>query len=389
MSLDLERMFLLILMPASTSDNLRTLLSKVRKVTVNPLVHGAAHFVPEIYVVKSSPTATTPALHNGNFEVRYGFKGDFTKLLFKSDFSAAITVNIIAGTNKFTASASVAHMLAPGVIFRVGDESLTVSTVASNVVTFYPYAAHGVTSGNVYVSETLLGVASSAGLAFGTGNQVSINAGFIRNEILSVSATSTTDASFIQFQCATAGVGIVSDSFNDKVSDSSSSSVLTVVGATHSWNCAPDSGNNYNFAVYRQQSKLLPFDATEEDMEAALSGMASVGSVSVQRFGPTSSFGFSWSITFTSLKGTSRSCTGLGSGSECLQVFASTPMAVTISGESSTSGLNGVYISNGFKNGRPTYMQKHGLYAISFFNSGSWDVHLQSDSLALGKLTSS
>jgi len=285
--------------------------------------------------------------------------------LFKADLLAPITVNIIPGARTAVATFSVAHMLAPGVIFRVGDQDLTVSAIdnTGTTITFFPYKTNGATNDYVYVSETLLGIATTTGTSFSAGSVASIIQANLDGAVRA--------NSYVQFQCANENEGIVKDILNDQVV-SWTSTELTVNGNAHTLTCAANSAGNKVMAVYRQHSKIVRFDATQEEIKKAVTEMAAVGAVEVSRFGPDSNMGFTWSVTFTSAKGTTKTCTGLPR-SECLQTSNYSPLVVTISGGSGTTlSLNGDYIANGMRNGRPTYFQKNPLCDFIFRNSSSW-----------------
>ena len=107
---------------------------------------------------------------------------------------------------------------------------------------------------------------------------------------------------------------------------STGASTITVVDSIDTVNNV----NNYKVAIYKMKAALVPVDSSSSEMKQALENMNAMGTVDVTRFGPTIENGYTWSITYTSAYGTTHTCTGLDSDSDCLAVSDESSLTYTI-----------------------------------------------------------
>jgi len=285
--------------------------------------------IPEILSVHT--TDSSPNLVMGHFEVRYGFKGDFTKIA--SDISGdPISINIEAGSRRLVAAQSMNHLLAPGVTIRVGDQDLRVDSVSPTglVVYFTPYHIHGIIGGHIYVEDTLIGSATLNSLFTILTTTIDM-----RSELSSVDAFLMRDQDSVQIYQSSASIA---------------SSQITLISPT----TLTSSFNAYKVAIYRMNNKILRADASATEFDAAMESMSALGSVDVTRFGPTNVDGYTWSITYTSVFG-QPNCSPLTS---CAVTTGSSKVGIDVSGITNTNAntdMNGKYFSDEYINGRRAY----------------------------------
>ena len=112
-------------------------------------------------------------------------------------------------------------------------------------------------------------------------------------------------------------------------------------------------------AIYKMKSRIVPVDATALEMKAAFESMDAIGTVEVERYGPRTDLGYTWSVTYTSAFGSTRTCTGL-TDSDCFQPFGTTTSSLTLSngGGSCADTVfdNSVFVADGYYNGRKKYI---------------------------------
>jgi hypothetical protein len=117
-------------------------------VVVNTVINGAAHSVFEEFEVLTTANGVTPV--TGYFESRYGFRGHMDKIA-ESDSLSPVNVLVVPGERTLLASTSVSHLLAPGVIMRIGDQEVMVDTVTDGNVSFIPYHIKGSLNDTLYI----------------------------------------------------------------------------------------------------------------------------------------------------------------------------------------------------------------------------------------------
>jgi len=294
-------------------------------------------FEPEIVKIVTAPLNPTVS---GSFEVRYGFRGEMVKAAYVSDYSAVITVSAIAGQRVFVASSSLSHLLTSGVVVRIMDEEVTVETVSTDGlrVTFYPYLTHAASNAILFISETLLG---SASLNVG-GNILTTTASF---------ASEVTVGDFLYISKADYNTHDEASYAVATVSAVTSTSIALVAAVSIT-------GSSLTVALYKQQSVLLPYDASVLETEISIEELAAVGSVEVTRHGPTATSGYTWYVTFTSAV----------EPMDCQTKSCMSVSSLASSGFSLSTGVgsvcDGSYVSTGYVNGRRAYKHISGPFFV-------------------------
>jgi hypothetical protein len=212
------------------------------EVVVNTVTNGAAHSVFEEFEVLT--TAVDAAPITGYFESRYGFRGHMDKIAETVTLSP-VNVLVVPGERTLIASTPVDHLIAPGVIMRIGDQEVMVDTVTDGNVSFIPYHIKGSLNDTLYVSDTLLGssdyVLSSNTLNMGTDVTSELKVG---------------DRIYVEGRVA---------GYPTSINDYYTVAGISVPGAPFVIIFDRNIGTAYDkVAVYRQQNFLVPFDATAE-----------------------------------------------------------------------------------------------------------------------------
>ena len=303
-------------------------LPPTQTVRVATLVPGVAANTPAVVsFATSGASATQPA--GGSFELRYDFRGTFQKMAPTSTNVAVVKANVTAGTRQAYLSASAAHLLAPSAVVRIGDQEVTVEAVSANgrTVTFTPYHVRGAVNRNVFVMETLLAAATPKSVST-FAMAVDVTMELAPGDLVRLVRGNANQPGVVA--SATAKVQAVS--------------ATQVVLAT-SVNLA---GSATTVLVYKQKSKLVPVDAAPDEMAAAVQALSAAGTAEVTRFGPTSSNGYTWSVTFTSQNGPLLASS--------LSAYATPTAAIALSG--TASGVcDGDYASDAYAGGRRAYRQ--------------------------------
>jgi len=232
------------------------------------------------------------------------------------------------------------HLLVPGVRVRIGDEDLTIDEVDGDKAWFTPYHTHGITAGNVFIEETLIGT------------------GELHSNLQNVTITpqhTSADASGITSELVTTDAYMLADETVTEIFASASSVSDTVLRTPTV--CATLTGGS-KVAIYKMKSRIVPVDATALEMKAAFESMDAIGTVEVERYGPRTDLGYTWSVTYTSAFGSTRTCTGLtDSDSDCLKPFVATTSSLTLGGNCANSAFSGEeFVADGYYNGRKKYI---------------------------------
>jgi hypothetical protein len=321
----------------------------VSPVAVNTLTEGQVAFVPEIFQIVTQNSTSAP-LSDGFFEIRYGFKGNFQKMAATADSSVSVSAVISAGSRTLVLSSSLNHLIAPGAVIRMGDQEVTVQDISTSglAVTFTPYHVKGSNGAplNVFVSETLLAsatITSTKTFTMTTDISSEVSKG---DHILITRGNQGTDE---VSSSVTAVVSLIRPT------------LLTIVDSVNFV------GTASKVLVYRQKNRIVPYDSAADEMKNAVQSLSAVGTVDVTRFGPTQANGFSWSISFTSVFGTTQGCSG-----SCMKVFQTSSAAITL-----TTGADygGDYVSDSFSAGRRVYSKLNSPYFIIYSDvAGSWEL---------------
>ena len=277
-------------------------------------------------------------------DVRYGFKGHMVKMLH-SKTGTAILASCVPGGRTISTTASVAHILVPGVYLRIGSEEAVLKSISPDGKTLrvYPHLTFGAVAAPVYISETLIASAAIAStqnsLTLTVDAAAHVSAGdFI--QIARVRTFNTTDMQVLT------------------VSSVSYANSLVYINTIETISLGITTAGLVDCAVYIQKNVIVPSDSTESLMKAALEEMAAVGTVQVQRFGPSQYGEYTWSVSFTSVNGPTvcgMPITAL-SGDTCLQAFSSVSHAVSVTGcVAPWSLLVSTYVSDKYVNGRRQY----------------------------------
>lgn len=324
------------------------------------LVAGYSPFVPEVFTIVT--TSSTTAL-SGYFDVRFGYKGDMVRAANKADYSEVITVLAVAGQRTLTTNSDATHLLAPGVLMRINDQEVTVETIVGNVVTFFPYLTHAAASATLYTSESLVGTATVGTGTLSTTNYMTASYEVFEGDTLFV--TFTLPGSHVVYSSAVVSVTSVSGL----------SPVTFVVGGLDSATFKDGS----TVVVYKQKNEIVPFDASSDDLQAAMTAMAAIGSVEVARFGPSTVNGLTWSISFTSTYGSTQTCVSTSvaiTTDSCLSVYkvsSSAPLVVSAAANAAYAAMVGTYLSDSFSGGRRAYFMVNGPFSI-VYRLGQWQV---------------
>lgn len=311
-------------------------------------------YAPATMAVSTSATGTV----SGLFELRYGFKGDMVKLLSTPSGGVAVSCSIVGGQSTLVASSDVTHYLAPGVVIRVGDQEHTIVSVATNTAVFSPYRLRSATNSLIYVPDTLLGVGhvtNGSSLVANIFSPFSDDV-FIGDEVLITqvnSATMVTETQVTHTVSAKPANGV------------STSQPIAVFGVGA-------------VALYRQQNKLLPSDASVAEMRSAVESFSLVRSASVGRQGPTSIDTFTWTVALTSV---------VSPSTTSVSTKASSALLVQ---SCSNAFLNGQYVSDSFIAGRRRYSLLNGPFRLAFAAPTSrWTFYaLNQTSIAIAAETS-
>ena len=320
-------------------------------VAVSTVIQGQRSFIPEIYGITTNSNRKSAG---GGFEILYGYIGNMQKLLPTADLTNTISANISAGARILITSSSVNHILSPGAIIRIGSQEVAVKTVSLSglSVTFSPYHVLGSGSGNlnVFISETLLGSA-----------QILSTQTFLTE--IDMSSEIFPGSSVLITRGTPGSSKITSRAFAVILTVSS-----TVITLTNSVSLP---GTSTHVLMYRQKSKYVPYDSAADEMKLAVEAL-SVGTVDVSRLGPNTADGYSWSVSFTSVYGSTDSCSG-----PCMQVSSTSTSALTVS-QCAIRDTNGDYISDAYSSGRRTYVMPNSPYYIVYNSvTSSWEIRAQ------------
>jgi hypothetical protein len=146
------------------------------------------------------------------------------------------------------------------------------------------------------------------------------------------------------------------------------SSVLTVVGVSVSGLQVDVMESilvqtNVPVAVYRQQSRVIPSDASVQSVQQKLETLAQVRSVTVGRQGPSPFAAYTWTVSFTSVLSL-----------DAISASASSSTGVNVVCADAT--LNGFYVSDSFSGGRRSYSLVDSPFSLSFeTTSAKWRLY--------------
>lgn len=101
--------------------------------------------------------------------------------------------------------------------------------------------------------------------------------------------------------------------------------------------------------MYRKKSFIIPVDASSSFLKSSLEALPGVGSVEVNRQGPSATGGYTWDVSFLSTNGPS----DCSHSSRCFEVTSKTNRVIQVS-DVDEAGV-GDYILSGYKGGRPIY----------------------------------
>jgi len=339
-------------------------------VNITEIMAGKSSYIPEIVEIASAPGSSNKI--SGMFDIRFGFKGAMSKVVSTVAGDAPITINNIVAGSKSISVSNTEHMLAAGAVVRVGDEEVRLLSVSSTMITVYPYITHPLTSVNIYISRTLLGcvmIATQSGSTIST--QIDLRSEVMIGDALLIRRHASNDFQnvFVEEQAVT-------------VATISANAITTSTPMD-----AISGSSVFDALLYKQDNRLMRYDSSATELTDVMTSLGSIGSVDVTRFGPTSSESYSWSVTFTSLPGTSNYC---GISPTCLTVHSSLPSALVVgSCDSAYAVLDGTWLSDEWVNGRRAYFKVNGPYELRFTGS-SWDfVHTSDGSVKLAAAAAS
>jgi len=268
----------------SCSDEFYSLVSLVK------VQSGSQKYVSDVVKIVTSSTSSV----SGYYDLRYGFKGNFEKVVGNIGLTDVITGTISQGARAMVTSDDSSHLIAPGVTFRIGDEELCVETISGVDITFSPYKTISVSSENIFVQETLLGIGQYDSLV---PNQIStfqdLSAEVITGDLLMLVES-------IDGSCSVGAKYVVE--------------VASITSSSISFNSFSTSASN--IIIYRQKNAMVPHDIQQKELRSALQAHPEIGLVDVTRTGPTQFNGYTWSVTFSSTMESTFECP---SGSSCLQ----------------------------------------------------------------------
>jgi hypothetical protein len=327
-------------------------------VTVQVESDGLQKFVPEIIKITTTQSANTKMA--GQFEIAYGFSGDFVKLLMddSSDMddllsSTLLTATISRGKRELELSTSGDNVIVPGMKLRIGGtgtdkQTVTVDTIDGRIVTFHPYYVGDATNENIYVQDTYIGW----GHVFDNGLVTAAD------ELTKM----VQPQDKLLFQAVVNGVLVeevatvsASPSGNSNFTLTTDRSVIVT--------------NLTKAAIYKQKTILVDYDVSAEKLKEGFEYLTSVGSVDVTRYGPSEYDEYTWSITFTSNIG-SDYCGG--SIESCMQISNKTTYAITeTNGNACLSGSLGTFYSDTFSGGYRSY-ESPTVPLDLVYNGASW-----------------
>jgi hypothetical protein len=319
------------------------------EVISSTVTEGFSDFVPEIEIVKTSASSAL----GGFFELRYGYKGDFTKAAPNHILDNVITVTAVSGAHTFYSSNDLLHIVGRGTRVRINDEEVTVVDIIDNrTASFFPYLTHSAESSTLFVEDTLLGVVNVI------SNDTVMTSMDYSNELRTGDQVLLTvfDASTFSVISNVLEVAHINE---------------FTISFTKDLNLGEIS-YGYDLLLYRQQARVVAFDTSSTSFATALSSLATVGTVDVTRYGPDYHGGMIWKITFTSVTSPTY-C----DNNSCVKSYAYSSSSVDLSVSGLTSEfdyLAGTYVSDSFINGRRSYFRADGGPFHILYNGSAWTI---------------
>jgi len=335
-------------------------------VIIETVVTGENKFVPDVSCIKILSHYNETL--SGYFGIRYGHVGGVAsgKIVYNSAYSAPVTADVIEGERVAVLSADSSHILAIGVTIRIGDQEHVVQSITPDglQVSFYPPATHSSVALNVYVSETLLGVATATTT---TTTQFAVQAD------LTMELVAGDNIYISRYDVAD---DLDSSSYVEV--DGVWTTVITISSSTITVSSVTLTGTS-NIRLYSQQSLVVPHDASAQDLEYVIEEFAQVGDVSVNRYGINT---FTWCVTFNSNVGTL--------SSSHIGVYESASVGLTVSGLTAPKvDLNGDYVSTSYFNGRRLWEKLGSPFYLAHDMSSGWTIYNRRTDQSVHTCTSS
>jgi hypothetical protein len=308
---------------------------------IETLIRGSTSFRPHIVHISSSADDVI----KGSMQLSFTFEGDFSNVLIVRN--QVVQVKVDAGSREVnTMGFNLTGFLAVGEKIKILEEVLEISTIGEDKITlkYYHIRGTGEDPQNVYVMDNRIGV----GWLEKGSDKISVQSEMDLRALVEVD-------DYIMFRDAQGNENIFQIRyFQDDMKEIHLRSNYY--------------GDVCLTALFVRKRVLVQLDSTSHEMKKTIESLPGVGTVDVTRFGPSSSNGYTWMITFSSYN------SHFLCPSMCLNVNTTTSKAIILE-------KIGVFVTTGTRNGQPYFESIDSMAEISFdIITRQWALALQCNS---------